>query len=218
MNKETVRNRIEQIGIVPAIRVASADDAEFAVESILAAGIPIAEVTMTVPGACAVIEKLAHKHSHLIIGAGTVVDMETARRCLGAGARFLSSPNLKVEIIDFARKNEVVVFPGALTPTEVWTAWEAGSDFVKVYPCSALGGANYIRALRAPLPQIPLIASGGVTEQTVADFIHAGCAAVGIGRDLVSPEAIRRRQPDWFHELSRRFLQTVETARHPEGN
>jgi 2-dehydro-3-deoxyphosphogluconate aldolase/(4S)-4-hydroxy-2-oxoglutarate aldolase len=218
MNKETVRDRIEQIGILPAIRVASAEDAEFAVEAISAAGLPIAEVTMTIPGACGVIAKLASKHPELIIGAGTVVDLETARRCVDSGSRFLSSPNLKLEVVDFARTHDVVVIPGALTPTEIWAAWEAGSDFVKVFPCSALGGANYIRALTAPLPHIPLIASGGVTEQTAADFILAGSTAVGIGRDLVSLEAIRRRKPEWFVELVRRFLQIVEDARHPEGS
>jgi 2-dehydro-3-deoxyphosphogluconate aldolase/(4S)-4-hydroxy-2-oxoglutarate aldolase len=218
MNQETVRNRIQQIGIIPAIRVASAEDAEFAVEAISASGIPIAEVTMTVPGACAVIQKLASKHPELIIGAGTVVDLETARRCLDSGSRFLSSPNLNLAVIDFARKHGVVVFPGASTPTEIFTAWEAGSDFVKVFPCSAHGGASYIRSLKAPFPQIPLIASGGVTEQTAADFIQAGSAAVGIGRDLVSVEAIRRRKADWFDELSRRFLEIIENARHPEGD
>jgi 2-dehydro-3-deoxyphosphogluconate aldolase / (4S)-4-hydroxy-2-oxoglutarate aldolase len=218
MNRETVRDRILQIGILPAIRLASAEDAEFAVEAIFAGGLPVAEVTMTIPGACAVIEKLASKHPDLIIGAGTVVNMETARRCLDAGSRFLSSPNLNLAVVDIARKHDVVVFPGALTPTEIVTAWEAGSDFVKVFPCSALGGADYIRALRAPLPQIPLIASGGVTEQTAGDFIVAGSSAVGIGRDLVSIEAIRRRKPEWFVELVRRFLQIVEDARHPEGS
>lgn len=218
MNKDTVRNRIQQLGIMPAIRLASAEDAEFAVEAISASGLPIAEVTMTIPGACAVIQKLAGKHPDLIIGAGTVVDMDMARRCLDAGSRFLSSPNLNLDVIDFARKHDVVVFPGALTPTEIVTAWEAGSDFVKVFPCSALGGANYIRTLRAPLPEIPLIASGGVTEQTAADFIVAGSTAVGIGRDLVSIEAIRRRKPEWFDELVRRFLKIVHDARHPQSD
>jgi 2-dehydro-3-deoxyphosphogluconate aldolase/(4S)-4-hydroxy-2-oxoglutarate aldolase len=216
MNRETVRRRIQQFGILPAIRVASAEDAIFAVEAIQASGLPVAEVTMTIPGAVGVIEKLAAKHPDLVVGAGTVTDIEYAKRCLDAGARFLSSPNLNREVVEFARKHDVAVLPGALTPTEVYDAWKAGSDFVKVYPCSAMGGAGYIRALRFPLPRIPLIASGGVTQQSVPDYIRAGVAAVGIGRDLVSPEAIKRRTPDWFVVLTRRFIDLVETARQPQ--
>ena len=162
------------------------------------------------------IEKLTAKYPDLVVGAGTVTNIEDAKRCLDAGTRFLSSPNLNREVVEFARKHDAAVFPGALTPTEVYDAWEAGSDFVKVYPCSAMGGADYIRALRYPLPQIPLIASGGVTQQSVQDYVRAGVAAVGVGRDLVSPEAIRRRTPHWFIELTRRFIDLVETARHPQ--
>lgn len=218
MNKELVRSRIEQIGIIPAIRVASADDALFAVESISASGLPIAEITMTIPGALEVIEDLTQKDPDLILGAGTVTTLDMARRCVDAGARFLSSPNLKLEVVQFALERGVVIFPGALTPTEVMAAWEAGADFVKIFPCAAVGGADYIRTLRAPYPEIRLIASGGVNQQTVVDFIHAGASAVGIGRDLVSPEAIRRRQADWFDELTRRFLRTVAQARHPQDS
>jgi len=216
MNRETVRQRIEQFGILPAIRVASAEDAIFAVEAIRSSGLPIAEVTLTIPGAVGVIEKLAATYPDLVVGAGTVTDIEYAKRCLDAGTRFLSSPNLNRKVVEFARKHDVVVFPGALTPTEVYDAWEAGSDFVKVYPCSAMGGPGYIRALSFPLPQIPLIASGGVTQQSVPDYIRAGVAAVGIGRDLVSPEAIKRRTSDWFIVLTRRFIDLVETARQPQ--
>lgn len=218
MNKELVRSRIEQIGIIPAIRVASADDALFAVESISASGLPIAEITMTIPGALEVIEDLTQKDPDLILGAGTVTTLDMARRCVDAGARFLSSPNLKLEVVQFALERGVVIFPGALTPTEVMAAWEAGADFVKIFPCAAVGGADYIRTLRAPYPEIRLIASGGVNQQTVVDLIHAGASAVGIGRDLVSPEAIRRRQADWFDELTRRFLRTVAQARHPRDS
>ncbi len=218
MNKETVRRRIEQLGIIPAIRVASADDASFAVESIAASGLPIAEVTLTIPGALDVIRQLAAKHPELVIGAGTVLDTETARQCLDAGARFITSPELNLEVVDFALKHGVTVLPGAMTPTEIAAAWRAGSDFVKVFPCSALGGAAYIRSLKAPFPRISLVASGGVTEQTAAEFIHAGSAVVGIGRDLVSPEAIRRRQAHWFQELVRRFLEIVSRARRPDAD
>ncbi len=213
MNRETIRARIEEIGIIPAIRLASANDALFAVTAVADSGIPIAEVTMTVPGALEVISELVRDRPELIVGAGTVVDTEMARRCLGAGAMFLSSPGLDLEVVEFAVKQNVVVFPGALTPSEVMTAWKAGSDFVKVFPCSRLGGASYINALKSPFPHIPLIASGGVTQGNTADFILAGAAAVGIGRDLINREAVRRRELDWIRELAGRFLQIVKRAR-----
>jgi 2-dehydro-3-deoxyphosphogluconate aldolase/(4S)-4-hydroxy-2-oxoglutarate aldolase len=213
MNKETIRTRIEQIGIIPAIRLSSAEDALFAVKAVADSGIPIAEVTMTIPGAVEVIAELARTRPELIVGAGTVVDTETAGRCLDAGAKFLSSPGLNVEIVEFAVKHGAVVFPGALTPTEIMAAWQAGSDFVKVFPVSLLGGASYIKALRSPFPDIRLIASGGVTQRNTADFILAGAVAVGIGRDLVSPEAVKRREVDWIRELAGRLLQIVKDAR-----
>jgi len=213
VNKEAIRTRIEQIGIIPAIRFSSAADALFAVEAVSDSGIPIAEVTMTIPGAIEVISTLARDKPDLIVGSGSIVDVETARRCLDAGAKFLTSPGLDTQIVEFAVKHDVVVFPGVLTPSEVMTAWKAGSDFVKVFPCSLLGGASYIKALKSPFPDIPLIASGGVTQQTAADFILAGAAGLGIGRDLVNPEAVHRREPDWIRELAGRFLQIVTDAR-----
>jgi 2-dehydro-3-deoxyphosphogluconate aldolase/(4S)-4-hydroxy-2-oxoglutarate aldolase len=213
MTREKIRARIEEIGIVPAIRLSSAEDALFAVTAVSDSGIPIAEVTMTTPGAIGVIAELAHKRPELIVGAGTIVDLETAHRCLDAGAKFLTSTGFDIQIVEFAVKHNVVVFPGVLTPTEIMNAWKAGSDFVKVYPCSVLGGPSYIRTLKSPYPQISLIASGGVTQGNTADFIRAGAAGVGIGRDLVNPEAVRRRELDWIRELSGRFLQIVQTAR-----
>lgn len=213
MNIETVRRRIEEIGIIPAIRLSSAEDAWFAVEAVSDSGIPIAEVTMTVPGAVEVIRELAKKDPEIIVGAGTVIDVETARRCLDAGAQFLTSPGPDLEMVEFAVKQGVVVFPGAMTPGEIMAAWKAGADFVKVFPCSLLGGPSYIRTLKSPFPDIPLIASGGVTQQNAADFILAGAVAVGIGRDLVYPEAVRRRERDWIRELGGRFLQIVKDAR-----
>jgi 2-dehydro-3-deoxyphosphogluconate aldolase/(4S)-4-hydroxy-2-oxoglutarate aldolase len=213
MNKEQVRACIEEIGIVPAVRVSSTEDALFAVNAVADSGIPIAEITMTTPGAIQVIAELARTRPELIVGAGTVVDMEAARRCLGAGAKFLSSPGLDMEIVEFAVKQNVVVFPGALTPSEILAAWKAGSTFVKVFPCSLLGGPSYIRALRSPFPNIRLIASGGVIQGNAADFILAGAAALGVGRDLVSPEAVRRRELDWIGELAGRFLKSVKHAR-----
>jgi 2-dehydro-3-deoxyphosphogluconate aldolase / (4S)-4-hydroxy-2-oxoglutarate aldolase len=213
MNKETIKARIEQIGIIPAIRLSSAEDALFAVEAVADSGIPIAEVTMTTPGALDVISALARNRPELIVGAGTILDIEAARRSLDAGAKFLTSTGLDLQVVEFALKQNVVVFPGALTPSEIMAAWKAGSDFVKVFPCSLLGGPSYIKALKSPFPDIPLIASGGVTERNTGDFILAGAAAVGIGRDLVSPEAIRRREPDWIRELTRRFLHIIKDGR-----
>jgi 2-dehydro-3-deoxyphosphogluconate aldolase/(4S)-4-hydroxy-2-oxoglutarate aldolase len=194
VNKEAIRNRITEFGIVPAIRLFSAEDALFAVDAVSASGLPIAEVTMTTPEATKVISEFARNKPDLIVGAGTIRDIETARRCLDAGAMFLTSTGLDLQIVEFAAKHNAVVFPGALTPTEIMMAWKAGSDFVKVFPCSVLGGVSYIRALRAPFPDIQLIASGGVTQSNTADFILAGAAAVGIGRDLISPEAVQRRE------------------------
>jgi 2-dehydro-3-deoxyphosphogluconate aldolase / (4S)-4-hydroxy-2-oxoglutarate aldolase len=213
MNRETVRRRIEEIGIIPAIRLSSAEDAIFAVEAVAEHGIPVAEVTMTVPGCIDVIHELAWKHPHLIVGAGTVLDKNTAQRCVDAGARFITSPGLDLEVVEFARKQGVTVFPGAMTPTEIMAAWKAGADFVKVFPCSTLGGVSYIRTLKAPFPDVPLIASGGVSQQTAGDFFRAGALAIGVGRDLISPEAVRRREKNWIRELAHRLLQIVAEAR-----
>jgi 2-dehydro-3-deoxyphosphogluconate aldolase / (4S)-4-hydroxy-2-oxoglutarate aldolase len=147
------------------------------------------------------------------VGAGTLFDVETAARCLDAGAMFLTSPGLNLEIVEFALRKKTVVFPGALTPSEIMTAWKAGADFVKVFPCSAMGGPVYIKALKYPFPQIPLIASGGVNQQNAADFIDAGAAALGIGHDLIQPNAIERREGGWIRELSWRHLKMVGDAR-----
>jgi 2-dehydro-3-deoxyphosphogluconate aldolase/(4S)-4-hydroxy-2-oxoglutarate aldolase len=216
MTKEQVRNRISEIGIIPSIRVSSSADALFAAEAVASSGIPIVEVTMTVPGAIHVIGELTRSNPSLVVGAGTVIDVETASRCLDAGAKFLTTTGLNLEIVAFALKRETVVFPGALTPTEIIMAWKAGADFVKVFPCSAVGGAHYIKTLKSPLPQIHLIASGGVNQQTAAHFIHAGATAVGIGHDLIQPDAIKRREGGWIRELASRYVQMVREARGQE--
>ena len=213
MKREAIRARIEEVGIIPAIRLSSAEDALFAAEAIASAGIPIVEVTMTIPGAMEVISELVRGNPEMIVGAGTVLDIETAQRCLDAGASFLTSTGLDLEIVEFARKKGVVVFPGALTPTEVLTAWKAGSDFVKIFPCSQVGGPSYIKALKAPFPELRLIASGGVTQNTAADFILAGAVALGIGQNLVQPQAIQNRERDWIRELAHRFVRMVADAR-----
>jgi len=216
MTREQIRNRIEEIGIIPAIRLSSAEDALFAAEAVSSSGIPIVEVTMTVPGAIEVISELARSNADLVVGAGTVSDVESARRCVDAGAAFLTSPGLNLQIVEFALNNKIVVFPGALTPSEIMAAWNAGADFVKVFPCSALGGPGYIKILKSPFPTVPLIASGGVNQQTAAGFIHAGAVALGIGRDLIQPGAVERRDGGWIRELSWRYLKMVKEARSPQ--
>jgi 2-dehydro-3-deoxyphosphogluconate aldolase / (4S)-4-hydroxy-2-oxoglutarate aldolase len=215
MTRETIRAGIAEVGIIPAVRLATAEDARFAAEAIYSSGIPIVEVTMTVPGAVAVISHLAKQNSALIVGAGTVLDVETAQQCLDAGVAFLTTPGLDLEIVNFAVKHGTVVFPGAMTPGEVMAAARAGSDFVKIFPCAQLGGPSYIRALKAPFPKVALIASGGVNQDNAADFIRAGAVAVGIGRDLIHPDAIKRREDGWIRELSRRYLSMVKQARNP---
>lgn len=213
MTRQQVRERIEEIGIIPAIRVSSPQDAIFAAETIAHSGIPIVEVTMTIPGAIDVISELARNNPEVIAGAGTVLDLDTARRCHDAGAKFLTSTGLDLEVVEFALKNDLAVFPGALTPTEVVTAWRAGPDFVKIFPCSTVGGPHYIRALKGPFPEIPLIASGGVNQQTAGDFIAAGAVALGIGSELIPHEAIRLRQEHWIGELARRFVAMIKETR-----
>jgi 2-dehydro-3-deoxyphosphogluconate aldolase / (4S)-4-hydroxy-2-oxoglutarate aldolase len=213
MTRDQVRSRIEEIGIIPAIRVSSAQDALFVAEAVSSAGIPIVELTMTVPGAIDAISHLVRNNPEIIVGAGTVWDIETARRCLDAGARFLTSTGFDPSVVEFAAKANTVVFPGALTPTEVMMAWKAGSDFVKVFPCSQVGGVSYIRTLKKPFPQVPLIASGGVNQETATEFIVAGAVALGIGGDLIPHKAIALRQPHRIHELARRYLAMVKEAR-----
>jgi 2-dehydro-3-deoxyphosphogluconate aldolase/(4S)-4-hydroxy-2-oxoglutarate aldolase len=213
MKREEVRARIEEIGIVPAVRFRSAEDARFATQAVSHGGIPIVEITMTVPGAIELIADLARNSPDVIVGAGTVFDTETAGRCLDAGAKFLTSPGLDVQLVEFANKKEIVVLAGALTPTEVTMAWKAGADFVKIFPCSQVGGDNYIKALKGPFRHVPLIAAGGVNQVTAANFILAGAAAIGVGGELVPEEAIRLRQEERIHELARRFVRFVSKAR-----
>ena len=213
MKRDDVRATIEKIGILPSVRVSSRDLASFAAETVYASGIPIVEITMTTPGALEVINNLANLHADLAVGAGTVLDEETARQCIDAGARFLTSPGFVPEVVAFAKSKNVVVLPGALTPTEVIAAWKAGSDFVKIFPAANVGGVQYVRALKVPLPQIPLIATGGVNQLTASDFILAGATAIGVGGELLPKEALHFRQEDRIRELAGRFLAMVRDAR-----
>lgn len=214
MSKEHVRDKIHELGILPGVRTSSAEEARFAAETIAKAGIPIVEITMTVPGAIDVISDLVHNLPDVIVGAGTVLDIETAQLCLKAGAKFLTSPGLDLEIVQFARKQNILMMAGALTPTEVIMAWKAGSDFIKIFPCAQLGGDTYIKALKGPFPQVPLIAAGGVNQRTASGFILAGAAALGIGGELIPKAAIELRQPEQIRELARRFLSFVKIARN----
>lgn len=213
MTKEQIRERIEEVAIIPAIRVSSREDALFASDAVAWAGIPIVELTMTVPGAVELLAEIGTHGQGVIAGAGTVLDLDTAKRCVDAGAQFLTSPGLSLDVVEYAASNGVLVLPGALTPTEVLSAWKAGGDMVKVYPCSQVGGPKYIRSLKRPYPQIPLIASGGVNHHTAPEFILAGAAALGIGGNLVPKDAIQMRQPERIAELARRFRETVAEAR-----
>ena len=211
-----MRSRIEEIGILPGIRLNNEEDALYAAETVYHAGITVAEITMTVPGAINVIRRLTQKFPDMVVGAGTVLDKETAARCLDAGATFITSTGFVLEVVEFALSRDVVVFPGVLTPTEVIAAWKTGADFVKVFPAAPVGGDQYIRSLKIPLPQIPLIASGGVNQLTAASFIRAGASAVGVGVELMPKDAIRLRQDQRIHELARRFTGFVAEGRSIE--
>ena len=213
MDKNEVCAKIQEVGIVPAVRTSSPEDALFAAEVVARGGIPIVEITMTVPGALEVISHLVKSLPHVIVGAGTVLDIETARLCVDAGVRFLTCPGLDLDIVEFAKEKHLTMMAGALTPTEIVTAWKSGSDFVQVFPCAQVGGDSYIRALKGPFPKIPLIAAGGVNQQTAANFILAGAAAIGIGRELIPIEAVQKRQEGRIRELAHRFLNFVRTAR-----
>ena len=214
MTREEARKRVLEVGIVPVIRSFSRKDALAAAESVWAGGIPVVEVTMTVPGAIEVIAELSRTVSHyVLIGAGTVLDLDTARRCLDAGAEFLVSPGFNPRIIELAHIAGNLVMAGALTPTEVIAAWQSGADFVKVFPCGALGGPKYIRALRAPLPQIPLVPTGGVSLATVAEYIRAGASALGVGSELVSAGALEPGENARIMAAARRYVAAVREAR-----
>lgn len=214
MEKSQVLDRIRSIGIIPVVRASSGEEALQAVEAIKAGGLPVLEITMTVPGAVRIIETIAKRFGdEVLVGAGTVLDADTARECVGAGAQFVVSPALNLETIAFCRQAGCAVMPGALTPTEIVQAWSAGADFVKVFPCGAMGGASYIKSLRAPLPQIELVPTGGVSLSTAASFIEAGAAAIGVGADLVDLKAIRSGDSEKVTEMTRAYLEAVRTAR-----
>ncbi len=214
MTKAEILSFITEIGIVPVVRTSSADSAVRAIEAIYAGGIRAAEITMTVPGAVRALERAADAFGDkLVLGAGTVLDPETARACMLAGAQFFVSPSLKLATIEMVKRYSKVMLPGALTPTEVLTAWEAGADIVKVFPCGNVGGPKYIKALRAPFPHIEMIPTGGVNLQTAGDFLKAGACAVAVGGELVDAASIREGRYDVIEGRARQYLAVIAQAR-----
>jgi len=210
----SVVERIREIGIVPVVRATTAAEAFEAVEAIRAGGIPILEITLTVPGAVQIIAELSRKIGDAaLIGAGTVLDAESARSCIDAGARFIVSPSLDIPTIDLCRRLDIPVFAGALTPTEIVTAWKAGADAVKIFPANAVGGATYLKSIKAPLPQIQLLPTGGVSLSNAAEFIKAGAFALGVGADLVDLGAIKRGDAAAITEKARQYVAAVAAAR-----
>ncbi len=200
--------------MIPVVRATTADEAMRAIDAIREGGIPVLEITMTVPGAVKLIEELAKRYANdALVGAGTVLDPETATACIESGAKFVVSPALNLETIACCRRLDVAVMPGALTPTEVVQAWNAGADFVKVFPAGAVGGPSYLKSLKAPLPQIELVPTGGVSLKTAADFIKAGASALGVGADLVDVKAIREGHGQVITERAREFVRIVQEAR-----
>jgi len=214
MNKQQVRDHIIEIGVVPVVRASSPREARMAADAVCEGGIPIVEITMTVPGAVDVIRELAkNSASAVLIGAGTVLNVEAARRCLDAGAEFLVSPGLNLPTVEFALREGKLIMAGALTPTEVMVAWEAGADFIKVFPCGQIGGAKYIKALKGPFPQVPMVPTGGVNLSNAAEFIEAGVAALGVGGECVQAEALKSNKPEVIVENARKFLAIVRQTR-----
>jgi len=219
MDKQEVRERIMEIGIVPVVRASSPAEACLAADAVCQGGIPIVEITMTVPGALDVIRELVKNcGSDVLIGAGTVLNAQAAQNCLDAGAQFLVSPGLNVQTVDLAVRERKLIMAGALTPTEVMAAWDAGADFIKVFPCGQVGGAKYIKALKGPFPQIPFIPTGGVNLNTAAEFLEAGCVALGIGGELVQADALKANKPEIIAENARKFLAIVKHTRAQIGS
>ena len=214
MRHEQIIAAIRDIGVVPVVRTSTAESAIKAIQAVYRGGIRAAEITMTVPGAIKALEKLADEFGDkIVLGAGTVLDPETCRACMLAGAQFFVTPALKHSTIEMAKRYSKVILPGALTPTEVLTAWEAGADFIKVFPASAVGGAKYIKALKGPFPHIEMVPTGGVSIETTPDFLKAGAAAVAAGTELIDEKTIQEGRYEVFEERARLFVAAVKSAR-----
>jgi 2-dehydro-3-deoxyphosphogluconate aldolase/(4S)-4-hydroxy-2-oxoglutarate aldolase len=217
MKKSEVLWALGEIGLVPVLRAESEDQALKLASAIAAGGVTVLEVTMTVPGAIRVMRRLAEERPDILIGAGTVLDPETARMCILEGAQFIVSPALNTKTIEMCHRYGVAVLPGALTPTEIVTAWEAGADVVKVLPASALGGAKYLKSVKAPLPRVELIPTGGVSLATAAEFLEAGAFALGVGADLVNLKAIADGKPETITDNARKYLEIVRKFRESKA-
>jgi len=213
-SKEKSLGLIRQVGLVPIVRAPSPEDAFRAAEAIIEGNIGIAEITMTVPNAIRVMEEVAEKFGDkVLLGAGTILDPETCRAALLAGAEFIVTPSLNLQVIELAHRYSKACMPGALTPTEIVTAWQAGADLVKVFPCGPVGGPKYIKALKGPFPQIELVPTGGVNLETTPEFIKAGAAAVAVGGELVDAQALREGKVDLISANARKYLEAVRVAR-----
>jgi 2-dehydro-3-deoxyphosphogluconate aldolase/(4S)-4-hydroxy-2-oxoglutarate aldolase len=213
MSKEEICSRIRDLGVVPALRANSVEDALFVADALVEAGVPILELAMNTPGAVQILSQVAKHAPKMIVGGGSITTVATAQRCVDAGARFLTSDGLVLGVVDFAVQRDVVVFPGAFTPTEIIAAQNAGSDFVKVVPCDAGGGHSYIRSLKNAMPDVALIAAGGVTQQSALSIVSAGATALGVGGELLPADAIQLRQANRIRELARRFVNFVDDGR-----
>ena len=213
MRKQEVRAIIEKVGIVPVIRASSAEEARFAADCVCKGGVPIVEITMTVPGALDVIRELVKAMPDVLVGAGTVMSEEALRKCAAAGAQFLVTPGFNAPTVAAARELDLLTMVGALTPSEIMAASASGADFVKVFPCGSIGGPKYLQALRGPFPQIPLVPTGGVTLETAADYIRAGASALGVGGEMIAKEALKARDRDALSKLAAIFVDLVRDAR-----
>jgi len=217
-SKQAAVARIHELGVLPIVRTPSTEDAFRAAEAIVAGGIGIAEITMTVPNAVRVMERLAERFGdRVLLGAGTILDPESCRAAFFAGAEFIVTPCLDVRVIEMARRYSRTCIPGALTPTEVVAAWQAGADFVKIFPCAPLGGPQYIKALKGPFPHIELVPTGGVNLESTPDYIRAGAAAVAVGGEIVNMKAIKEGNLDAITRAARQYLDAVQTARKQLG-
>ncbi len=213
-SKHDALAKIREVGLVPIVRAPSPEDAFKAAEAIVAGGIGIAEVTMTVPNAIRVMERVAERFGDkVLLGAGTILDPESCRAALLAGAEFIVTPSLDVRVIEVARRYSKVCIPGALTPTEVVAAWQAGADLVKIFPCGPVGGPQYLKALRGPFPHIDFVPTGGVNLETTPAYIKAGAAAVAVGSELVDLKAVREGRLDSITANARQYVEAVRAAR-----
>lgn len=217
-SKEKALALIREVGLVPIVRTASPEDAFRAAEAIIAGGIAIAEITMTVPNALRVIERVVERYGDkVLVGAGTVLDAESCQAALSAGAEFIVTPSLELRVIEMVRRHNKTCMPGALTPTEVVAAWRAGADLVKIFPCGPVGGPKYIKALRGPFPQIEFVPTGGVNLETTPEFIRAGAAAVAVGGELVDAKALEAGRLDLITSNARKFVEAVRAGRSALG-